>query len=968
MTNTVDVTAGGALAEPVQLHRPVYAEWLANPDYNSWTNYTDGGVHHEFPMITQLVWDTPENAIYMQNLYPGRTYEWAVTNNGTVVKSGSFTTAATPPRWLIANVSSDRNVNNFRDLGGWELPGGNGRRTKFDVFFRSANFDAYFESGDIRDKNPMHAEFGINTELDLRGGENIATLTVDPDAGIEGERYYFERPHNKVEQVIGLGPTNSFNTSPSVADGSVRYFRVEMIVDITHRGSSAGEEIRKAFHVLGTKSYHPVLFHCAAGRDRTGYIAFLLEGLCGLREEQLYRDHLSIVFAAQGAMWSERLDGNIRDLYTSREHDGTFSYASYGDSLAGHIRAYLKSLGVTDEEIATITQAYTGETPDEVLARVQAFETANQSRTVWFMSKETHVTNAVHRVGRGEALHPPLFGRYDHQAIYKLERPGYRFIGWSEEKPIPGSSDTCIEALWESRNPGPGAGVSAWLYDAESMTVSDGAWMLGVTAEGAVLTVTNVYSAPDEPSELDLSKPIITADGAAGSYSFVRIASGDPRNCLFGLAAQFRDQVNAVRFPSGLTEIGSCAFTKCTNLTGRVTLPDGLSVVSTNCFSESGVHQIVLPESCTRINHNAFYRCKALTNIVVGTQLKVLEYGAFNEASALASFSPGFPTSLETIGEYAFFGTSLGGDLRMPYVDAIPYKCFSGVSVTSLYIPAVTNVGREAVTSDLLTNVTFGAKAVSFIDFHDANRHVGYSSFRTANPCRFIFPGKAPLLPKTGEGTTGSYTGSTSGSIFGIKSNSKVGGFALLCGSWNADPAGWQKIMDEVGAPVSDVTYAPPAQLPDGWSVKGIFRFATSSTSTNYGWLVDNGFTGGSVTVEDVTIPEAWMLQFPGYTEKFGSDFAASLLKETGKQDAAGNPLKVWHDYVMGTDPTDLSDRLTALIEMGDGSPRISYTPALSDRKYTIWGTPSLKPAAWSQVTEGSAGACRFFKVTVEMK
>ena len=120
--------------------------------------------------------------------------------------------------------------------------------------------------------------------------------------------------------------------------------------------------------------------------------------------------------------------------------------------------------------------------------------------------------------------------------------------------------------------------------------------------------------------------------------------------------------------------------------------------------------------------------------------------------------------------------------------------------------------------------------------------------------------------------------------------------------------------------------------------------------------------------VEGITIPEAWKLQFPDYTTRFGSDFAASLLMETGKTDASGESLKVWYDFVMGTDPTDAADRLKALIEMIDGQPSISHTPDVSGRKYTVWGTSTLQPATWTKVPKGGESGYRFFKVSVEME
>jgi len=121
-----------------------------------------------------------------------------------------------------------------------------------------------------------------------------------------------------------------------------------------------------------------------------------------------------------------------------------------------------------------------------------------------------------------------------------------------------------------------------------------------------------------------------------------------------------------------------------------------------------------------------------------------------------------------------------------------------------------------------------------------------------------------------------------------------------------------------------------------------------------------------------VAVPETWTQQFPQYKEKFGSDFAASLLKPTGKKGPTGENLVVWQDYVAGTDPTKVDDVFTAKIEIVDNAPVISYSPVLSaaetaKRKYTVYGRSSLYGGDWSVVAPGTASNYNFFKVTVEL-
>ena len=76
----------------------------------------------------------------------------------------------------------------------------------------------------------------------------------------------------------------------------------------------------------------------------------------------------------------------------------------------------------------------------------------------------------------------------------------------------------------------------------------------------------------------------------------------------------------------------------------------------------------------------------------------------------------------------------------------------------------------------------------------------------------------------------------------------------------------------------------------------------------------------------------------------------------------------------MGTDPTNAQSKFTANIEMKDGTPIVTWSPALNGegkregvRVYRVWGKSNLGDAAWSEVAPGGESGYRFFRVTVEM-
>lgn len=102
------------------------------------------------------------------------------------------------------------------------------------------------------------------------------------------------------------------------------------------------EPFARIFKIFAKRENYPILFHCSGGRDRTGTLAFLLNGLLGVAEDDLCRDWEASVFSDDGMKFtSDRIKGLISYLNTLP-----------GATMRERCESYAKSCGITSEEIA----------------------------------------------------------------------------------------------------------------------------------------------------------------------------------------------------------------------------------------------------------------------------------------------------------------------------------------------------------------------------------------------------------------------------------------------------------------------------------------------------------------------------------------------------------------------------------------------------------------------------------------
>ena len=235
------------------------------------------------------------------NALIGETYCWTITvidkdGKNYTSQVGRFTTEDQAPR----NIYVD-GVTNVRDLGGWKTE--DGGRIRQGLLYRGGriveNSNALKVLITGKGIKTLRDDLGVKSEIDLRLTEKLGGLSAS-----------------------ALGSTVAFYSCPMYDDWS------KMFSDENNL-----KQIRKIFSLMADENNYPFYFHCSIGTDRTGLIAWLVNGLCGVSEEDLWRDYL---FSNFGKIKNSRSTG-VRDVYVDKLKTGG------GKTYAEQIYNYLKN-------------------------------------------------------------------------------------------------------------------------------------------------------------------------------------------------------------------------------------------------------------------------------------------------------------------------------------------------------------------------------------------------------------------------------------------------------------------------------------------------------------------------------------------------------------------------------------------------------------------------------------------------
>jgi protein-tyrosine phosphatase len=164
---------------------------------------------------------------------------------------------------------------NFRDLGGYRT--GDGRLVRRGVVFRSAHL------GNLtREDRGALGKLGVRTIVDLRG---VAEAAETPHA-IDGVACRVVGAH--IEPAVGE------KIRAAVANGTASPFLMMQYLTDHYREypRRCAPGFRTLFTTLIEDRHRPLVFHCTAGKDRTGFASALLLSLLGVPWQTVVEDYL----------------------------------------------------------------------------------------------------------------------------------------------------------------------------------------------------------------------------------------------------------------------------------------------------------------------------------------------------------------------------------------------------------------------------------------------------------------------------------------------------------------------------------------------------------------------------------------------------------------------------------------------------------------------------------------------------
>lgn len=257
--------------------------WLPQQRYDEEYHGDD----YSYPLPVELEWQDDENRCYftleisknedmseadtrvvrsnsykLYNLETGKKYYWRVICCNDASEIGTFTTKATLPRTLYID-----GVTNVRDIGGYKALGG---KVKQGMVYRGGCLE------DRTDRSRI---------LTPEGFEEFKRLGIKTDIDI---RYEVEK-----ERALTYELTKSYGMNRVAAP--VEHY-AKIFTDEKVRASQA-DFIR----LFADEANYPIYFHCWAGADRTGTIAFIIGALLGVDADTLSNDYEFTTLSPQGS-------------------------------------------------------------------------------------------------------------------------------------------------------------------------------------------------------------------------------------------------------------------------------------------------------------------------------------------------------------------------------------------------------------------------------------------------------------------------------------------------------------------------------------------------------------------------------------------------------------------------------------------------------------------------------------------
>lgn len=226
---------------------------------------------------------------------------------------------------------------NFRDLGGYPARRGS---VRWRSVYRSDSLGALTADDVIRIRDQLR----LGTVIDLRSTAEVRSeardlLAEEPIERLHLPLYDGERSGVDAQQVA----------EATLAD---RYLLL---------AEFAAERIARVITTVAESS-RPVVYHCAAGKDRTGVVSAVLLALLGVRDDIIVADYAAtrenLDAIVERLMSTEGYQIMLEALPASTLHAEPETMLAFLAGLRaryGSVEAYARSAGVSDETLARLT-------------------------------------------------------------------------------------------------------------------------------------------------------------------------------------------------------------------------------------------------------------------------------------------------------------------------------------------------------------------------------------------------------------------------------------------------------------------------------------------------------------------------------------------------------------------------------------------------------------------------------------
>jgi protein-tyrosine phosphatase len=226
---------------------------------------------------------------------------------------------------------------NVRDLGGY--PTADGRQVRWRTLFRADGLHR-LDADDLE----VLAGHGLRTVIDLRTKDEIEKRGRFPVDGLEVD-------YRHLPLIQTLWAPDDLAVATSAHD-----FLIERYLVMLEEGAPA---IVAALGLLSQPATLPAVFHCAAGKDRTGVLAAVVLRVLGVEPDVVAADY------ALSAMAMERMrawfEAEVPDAmakqppeFMAAPAEAMLGFLDDLDRLHGSVVDYVRGIGVTDDVLAAL--------------------------------------------------------------------------------------------------------------------------------------------------------------------------------------------------------------------------------------------------------------------------------------------------------------------------------------------------------------------------------------------------------------------------------------------------------------------------------------------------------------------------------------------------------------------------------------------------------------------------------------